>query len=121
MPEDPSQFQSENLPKFRWEAFFDELLETYKGKPVAIFTDTDFLSSEAPADNTQLSDIDYDSSYSGLLIQKGRLVVTSKGAQGESVAIDEPTLVWVYRDLEGDPAGIEVIDEENNRIALRFA
>ena len=49
------------------------------------------------------------------------LTFTSGGPEGETVTVDVPTLVWVYYDLEGVVIGIEVIDEKNNRVAVRFA
>lgn len=121
MPEEPNRFQSENLPKYRWATFFEELFEIYQGKPVNVLAGADFLSSEPPLDTAPLSAIDYDSKHRGILKHKGQLVIETSGAEGESVTIDVPTIVWVFRDLEGIPLGVEVIDEENNRVVVRFA
>jgi hypothetical protein len=121
MPIDPNRFKSESLPKYRWATFFEELLESYQGKPVNILTGSDFLHSEPPEDTAPLEAIDYESKHRGTFKHKGQLIVTTGGPEGESVTIDVPTLVWVYRDLEGAPLGIEVIDEKNNRVVVRFA
>ena len=121
MPLDPNRFKSESLPKYRWAPFFDELLETFKGKPVVILTGSDFLHSEPPQDTAPLAAVDYDSKHRGHLKHKGQLIISTAGPEGESVTIDVPTIVWVYRDLDGGPLGIEVIDEKNNRVVVRFA
>ena len=121
MPDDPSQFQSENLPKFRWETFFAELLESYQGQPVNIIAGSDFLSSEPPQDTAALASIEYDSKHRGILKHKGLLTISTGGPEGETVNVDTPTIVWVYRDLDGAPIGVEVINEENDRVVVRFA
>lgn len=118
---DPNRFQSENLPKYRWATFFEELLESFKDKPVTILAGSDFLHSEPPDDTAPLSHIDYESKHRGTFKHKGQLTITTSGPEGESVTVDVPTLVWVYHDLEGSLIGMEVIDEKNNRVVVRFA
>ena len=121
MPVDPNRFKSENLPKYRWATFFEELLESFKSKPVNIRTGSDFLHSEPPDDTAPLEAIDYDSKHRGTFKHKSQLTITTSGLEGESVTVDVPTIVWVYHDLEGELIGIEVIDEKNNRVVVRFA
>lgn len=121
MHDDPARFQSENLPKYRWATFFEELLESRKGHPVNILAGSDFLHTEIPNDTAPLEAIEYDSKHRGTFKHKGFLTLTSGGPEGETVTVDVPTLVWVYHDLEGVVIGIEVIDEKNNRVAVRFA
>ncbi len=121
MSDDPNRFQTENLPKYRWQTFFEELLQSFKGQPVNIIAGSDFLHSEPPQDTAPLEAIDYDSKHRGIFKHKGFLTITTGGDESESVNIDVPTIVWVYRNLEGTLLGIEVIDEKNNRVVVRFA
>jgi hypothetical protein len=121
MPVDPNRYQSESLPKYRWQTFFAELLENFKGQPVNIISGAEFLHSQPPQDTAPLETIDYDSKHRGTFKHKGLLTISTAGTQGESVSIDVPTIVWIYRDLEGELLGIEVIDEQNNRVVVRFA
>lgn len=121
MFDDPQSFKSENLPKYRWSTFFQELLERFKGQPVNLMAGADFLHSEPSGDAAPLATIEYDSHRRGLLKHKGELTITTGGPQGETVTVEVPTIVWVFRDLEGEPVGVEVIDEENDRVILRFS
>ena len=121
MPDDTPRFRSENLPKYRWATFFEELLESRKGQPVNILAGADFLHTEIPTDTAPLAAIEYDSKHRGTLKHKGFLIFTTAGPDGETVTVDVPTIVWVYHDLDGAVIGIEVIDEQNNRVAVRFA
>lgn len=121
MSEDPSRFKSENLPKYRWKTFFAELEESFKGQPVNILAGSDFLHTEPPMDTAPLSAIEYDSKHRGTFKHKGFLAFKTEGPEGETVTVDVPTIVWVYSDLDGAIIGIEVIDEQNNRVVVRFA
>jgi hypothetical protein len=121
MPDEPNRFQSENLPKYRWKTFFAELEESYKGQPVNIMAGSDFLHTDPPADTAPLASIDYDSKHRGTFKHKGLLVFKTEGTDGETVTVDVPTIVWVYRELDGTIIGIEVIDEKSNRVVVRFA
>ncbi|MDX1417026.1 MAG: DUF5335 family protein [Candidatus Promineifilaceae bacterium] len=121
MSEESPRFKSENLPKYRWQTFFAELLEGRKGQPVNILEGSDFLHTEIPTDTAPLEDIIYDSKHRGTLKHKGYLEIKTGGPEGETVAVDTPTIVWVYQNMAGIVIGIEVIDEENNRVAVRFA
>ncbi len=121
MSADPNRFQSENLPKFRWATFFAELEESYKGQPVNIMAGSDFLHSEPPVDTAPLAAIEYDSKHRGTFKHKGLLAFKTSGPDGETVTVDVPTIVWVYRELDGPIIGIEVIDEKSSRVVVRFA
>lgn len=121
MPVDPARFQSENLPKYRWKTFFAELEESFKGQPVNIMAGADFLHSEPPADTAPLATVEYDSKHRGTFKHKGFLSFKTEGPDGETVNVDVPMIVWIYRDLDGSIIGIEVIDEQNNRVVVRFA
>ena len=121
MSEDPTRFSSENLPKYRWATFFKELEESRKGQPVNILTGSDFLHTEIPTDTAPLEAIEYESKHRGTFKHKGLLTFKTAGADGETGKVDVPTIVWVYQDLDGIVIGIEVIDEKNNRVAVRFA
>ena len=121
MSDETPRFKSENLPKYRWATFFEELLESHKDQPVNILEGADFLHTEIPSDTAPLAAIEYDSKHRGTFKHKGLLTLTTAGPDGETVTVDVPTIVWVYRDLEGIVIGVEVIDEKNNRVAVRFA
>ena len=121
MLDDPQSFRSENLPKYRWATFFKELFEIYKDQPVNILADSDFLHIEPPQDKAPLTALQYDSHHGGLLKHRAQLVISTGGPEGETVTVDVPTIVWVYRELDGGPIGLEVIDQENNRVVIRFA
>jgi len=120
MNEDPAQFRSENLPKYRWATFFQELFRSRQGEPVNVLEGSDFLHTEIPTDTAPLEAINYDSKHSGTFKHKGLLEFKTAGPKGESVFINTPTIVWVFHNLEGIIIGLEVIDEQNNRVAVRF-
>lgn len=121
MSDEPARYKSESLPKYRWATFFEELLKSRQGQPVNILEGADFLSMEIPTTQAPLANIVYESQHSGALKHKGLLTVTTEGSHGETVQVNDPTLVWVFQDFEGIVFGVEVIDEKNNRVALRFA
>ena len=121
MIEDPSRFTSDNMPKYRWDTFFKELLASRKGQPVTILEGADFLHAEIPTDTAPLANIEYESHHTGTFKHKGLLKITTSGPDGQSTSVNVPTIVWVYHDLEGIVMGVEVIDELNNRVVLRFA
>ncbi len=120
MSEEPSRFNSENLPKYRWATFFEELLEGRKGQPVNILEGSDFLHTEIPTDTAPLEAIEYDSKHRGTFKHKGQLQFKTGGPSGETITVDVPTIVWVYQNMDSIIIGIEVIDEKNNRVAVRF-
>jgi hypothetical protein len=121
MSDESIRFNSEILPKYRWDPFFKELLESRKDQPVTILNGSDFLHAEIPTDTAPLANIEYDSHHSGTFKHKGLLTITTAGPDGEIVVVDNPTIVWIVQNLETTIIGIEVIDEQNNRVTLRFA
>ena len=120
MKDDSSRFNSENLPKYRWKTFFKELLESRVGQPVNILEGSDFLHAEITTPSAPLTAIEYDSHHEGRFKHKGLLTFTTGGSHGETVTINVPTIVWVYENLEGTLEGIEVIDEKDNHVVVRF-
>ena len=120
MSEESTKFNSDILPKYRWATFFEELQESRKGQPVNILEGSDFLNTEIPTDTAPLEAIEYDSKHRGILKHKGLLEFITGGPDGETVEVDVPTIVWVFQNMDGIVLGIEVIDEQNNRVAVRF-
>jgi hypothetical protein len=120
MPPEASRFNSENLPKFRWATFFSEILQSRQGQPVNVLEGADFLHTEIPSGTAPLVNIEYDSKHRGTFKHKGLLTITTGEPEGETVSVDVPTIVWVYRDFDGIVLGFEVVDQKNNRVSVRF-
>ncbi|UCC52901.1 MAG: DUF5335 family protein [Anaerolineaceae bacterium] len=105
------KYQSENLPKYHWPSFFADLLEAQKNQPVSVLQGEDLILQEAPTDTAPLLDIEYKSK------RKGKLTIKSGG---ETTSISAPNLVWVTHDAGGGVVEVEIIDEKNHKVILRF-
>jgi uncharacterized protein YuzE len=105
------KYQSENLPKYHWSSFFADLLDAQKNQPVSVLEGADLILHEPPADTAPLLDIEYRSK------RKGKLTIKSGG---ETTTISAPNLVWVIHDVDGGVVAVEIIDEKNHKVILRF-
>jgi len=66
-------------------------------------------------DTAPLLDIEYISRH------KGKLTITTGGDNGETTTISAPNIVWVVHDPDRTVVALEVIDQKNNKVVLRFA
>lgn len=120
MSETSARFNSELLPKFQWESFFNDLITSRKNHPVGLMSGSDFLHTEPPEKDAPLEKIAYDSHHSGRFKHKGLLSISTSGPNGETVAIEGPSTIWVYRELDDTMIAVEIIDEKDNHVVLRF-
>jgi len=106
--------QSVNLPKYKWGSFFADLAESQKGRPVAVSQGGDLLLLDPPTVTAPLVAIDYQSAH------KGKLTITTDEPTSETTTISAPNLVWVVHDVDGRVIAIEIIDEHDHNVVIRF-
>ena len=66
-------------------------------------------------DTAPLLGITYSSAH------KGKLTITTGGENAETTTISAPNIIWVVRDVDRTVIALEVIDQKNNKVVLRFA
>jgi hypothetical protein len=70
---------------------------------------------EPQGETAPLLGIEYTSAH------KGKLTVTTGGDNEETATVSAPNIVWVVRDVDRDVLALEIIDQKNNKVVLRFA
>ncbi len=109
------KYQSESILAYKWPAFFDELGQTFKGKPIMIEQGGDLLLDDPFIPTASLDSIAFKSG------RKNKFVLTTSGNQGQTVTINHLTLVWAVRDSDGSIVAVELISEMDEKVVLRFS
>ena len=114
MQDHSPKHKSENLPKYQWTSFFADLAESQKGQPIVVLQGGDLLLQEPQTGTTPLVAIDYHSAH------KGKLTITTGEPTDEVTTISAPNLVWVVHDVDGSVVAVEIIDEHDRKVLVRF-
>ncbi len=115
MQDHSPKHQSENLPRYQWSSFFADLLDSRKHQLVSVLQGGDLLLLEPDEDTAPLLGIDYTSAH------KGTIAITTGGDKAETTTISAPNIVWVVRDPDRTVVALEIIDEKDHKVNLRFA
>jgi hypothetical protein len=113
---DPEYTHNEQIMAYQMPVFFEELSKKYTGKMVNVERDGDLVYQEPITDWSTLQSLRYYHVRTGHALY----LETEQEGSASSYTIKTPTLVWVVRDQHRQVVAVQVIDESNRNIILRF-
>ncbi len=113
---DPEYTHNEQIMAYQMPVFFEELSQKYAGKMVNVERDGDLVHQQPVTDWSTLKSLRYYHVRAGHALY----IETEQEGSASSYTLKTPSLVWVVRDQHRQVVAVQVIDEGNRNIILRF-
>jgi hypothetical protein len=113
---EPEYTHNEQIMAYQMPVFFEELSKKYAGKMVHVERDGDLVYQGPVTGWVTLQSLRY------YHVRTGHALYFETEQEGSvsSYKTKTPTLVWVVRDQHRQVVAVQVIDESNQNIILRF-
>jgi len=95
-----------------WPSFFENVVKSHQGQPVAIEQDGNLLLDDPPGEGVPLQGIELRSDH------KHDAVIITMEAQ--TYTVEAPSLIWAVRDEHKELVAVEIIDARDRKFIVRF-
>jgi hypothetical protein len=106
--------QRKMIMSYRYSYFFEDLAQSQQGKAVRIEKGGAIRTTEVPGDQAVLEGLKYSHS------PKGETVIVSTSDPDQPELKVGFNLVWVIFDREDKVVAVELSDEHNRKVVMRF-
>jgi uncharacterized protein YuzE len=111
---DPNH-QNKMIYSSQWSTFFKDLEHSKQGKPVRLEQGADVLIEKSGAGSLILDTLHYQHDGKG-----DHLTITTAGDAGTQKSTINFNLIWATFDEDGGVVAVEIVDEQNRKVILRF-
>ena len=111
MTENESTHDMQMISNSKWQTFFADLVQKYRGQLVSIEVGEDLLVDNPPPAKVPLLGVEYHR-------HKGVVVSTGSDAATETHSVKAPDLVWAVHSEDGKLVAVEIVGRDDRNLIL---
>ena len=110
-----SKYQNKMIYSSQWSSFLKDLEHNKQGQPVRLEQGADVLTEKSGGGSLILDALHYQHGGKG-----DHLTITTTGDAGTQKTTINFNLIWATFDEDGNVVAVEIVDDQNRKVILRF-